>query len=321
MLCVWFAMRTVNTPEKRSKFLSVTAVFNILFAIYLSSSVVFKYEPINGAPMNSCAFGEYALLFLPFAFAYSAAKFSDRLISKTVLYIIGLGTVGFSFSLGAWIPAAIQTGILLVWSLKEDGAIRALLPLAAAICILAVAGVLLISNSQRLDLRFERKLAQISRAQDLDAMTSHRSYIWRESIPLIKEHWVTGQGRESFYGRIRKTSSRSGEDGETVYETEIYDNMHNLYLGLLYSSGLPGLLLFTVALLALFSKSVSTAFRGSTEEIKVWGLLCLLLLAGQIAHGIVGDIFEWRRDIGTIFWACWGALLSVRDRFVLRAKF
>lgn len=312
VFCVYLAARIVNGTRRRRAVLAAVAVFNLFYSLYMAASVYFNFEPVNGALMNSCAFGEYAILAMPFLCCYALERFPGGKTARTLFYFISFASVAASLSLGAWIPAALQIVILAIWSIRRDGAVSALAPILAALLLLAAAGGAALVTNDRIDLRFFGKINQALSVGDLNSMTSNRVYIWKSAMPIMKEHWLTGQGRASFRGEVQKIRYRI-ENGKKESYVQTYDNMHNMYLSLIYSSGIPGLLLFMAAYLLVAAKALRTAHGSSAYDAAVWGLLAVMLLAGQAAHGIVGDIFEWRRDVGVLFWVCWGIMLKFNE--------
>ena len=89
---------------------------------------------------------------------------------------------------------------------------------------------------------------------------------------------------------------------------------------ILYAGGVASLLFFVCAVVFSIIKSWAGLKYNLDEGAVPWSLICLVLLSSQLIYGTNGDIFEARRDVSVIFWACWGLLLAIPDYAELSDK-
>ena len=83
-----------------------------------------------------------------------------------------------------------------------------------------------------------------------DSFGSGRIYIWRNTLPLLRERLLTGGGPDTFSHRMTAVFTRIDENGKTIRRT--IDCAHNEYLNILVNQGLPALLFYLAALLCSF---------------------------------------------------------------------
>ena len=83
------------------------------------------------------------------------------------------------------------------------------------------------------------------RGQAEDSFGSGRIYIWRNTLPLLRERLLTGGGPDTFGRRMTAHFTRVLEDGRVLRRS--IDCAHNEYLNLLVCQGLPALLLLCAA--------------------------------------------------------------------------
>ena len=125
---------------------------------------------------------------------------------------------------------------------------------------------------------------------------SGRIYIWRNTLPLLRERLLTGGGPDTFSHRMTAVFTRIDENGKTIRRT--IDCAHNEYLNILVNQGLPALLFYLAALLCSFVRW----FRrrgGAAAALAGAALLCYAL---QAFFGISTPTCTG------FFWIVWGLL-------------
>lgn len=92
-----------------------------------------------------------------------------------------------------------------------------------------------------------------------DEDMSGRAMIWAETIPMLKNHWITGSGPGSFALDFPNQSDRK----KAVFGDSIVDRPHNIYLNIWYSTGFLSLLLLGWLVLDFYKRCTDPALRMS----------------------------------------------------------
>ena len=127
-----------------------------------------------------------------------------------------------------------------------------------------------------------------------DSFGSGRIYIWRNTLPLLRERLLLGGGADTFPHRMTAVFTRTAEDGRVIRRT--IDCAHNEYLNILVNQGLPALACFLAALICSLSRWFRC--RGGTAAALTGGaLLCYTI---QAFFGISTP------SCTGFFWVFWG---------------
>ena len=129
-----------------------------------------------------------------------------------------------------------------------------------------------------------------------DSFGSGRIYIWRNTLPLLRERLLTGGGPDTFSHRMTAVFTRIDENGKTIRRT--IDCAHNEYLNILVNQGLPALLFYLAALLCSFVRW----FRRRGDAAAALAGAALLCYALQAFFGISTP------PCTGFFWIVWGLL-------------
>lgn len=129
-----------------------------------------------------------------------------------------------------------------------------------------------------------------------DSFGSGRIYIWRNTLPLLRERLLTGGGPDTFSRRMTAVFTRIDENGKTIRRT--IDCAHNEYLNILVNQGLPALLFYLAALLCSFVRW----FRRRGDAAAALAGAALLCYALQAFFGISTPTCTG------FFWIVWGLL-------------
>lgn len=135
-----------------------------------------------------------------------------------------------------------------------------------------------------------------------DGFGSGRIFIWRNTLPLLRERLLQGGGPDTFARRMTAVFTRVQEDGRVIRRT--IDCAHNEYLNILVNQGLPALLLYLSALTC----SLLRWFRrrgGAAAAVTGAALLCYAL---QAFFGISTP------SCAGFFWIVWGLLEAAENR-------
>lgn len=308
ILVLLLAVRVFNSPEKRLRFAKLFVVVNAIFSIDVIMRNYYPMLGFNQSLNNGNTAGVYALLLIPFLCPFALWYLKKGQLALTcILVFLSVMILVTSFSSGAWAAGLVQALVLACFTLKERK--LSLSVIIGTLSFVLVAGVSLNSYNSSFSQYFIREMSQIMSVADADTLTNHRIDIWRATCFLAKRHLFTGLGRDTF-----TTECEANMDllkSEIGYKANMaFDDSHNMYLAALYGGGLPALLLLISALCLSIYAAVRLTLQKDTELLP-WGLIALLMLIGQVIQGMSGDIFDARRDIGVIFWACWGLFLGL----------
>ena len=316
---LYLAMRLIDTSKKRKIFgLAVVAV-NLVFCFDVMFRPDFQILGWNGSLDNGNAVALYSLLTMPFFFCYAFWFFKNNIFIKYFLCTTSLLLIFFSFSSGAWTAAFFQIMIFMYFSLMSK-----------KVSIKAFGGFLILfgvvmtlffcSYGKGYFSFFKREINQITSINNSDILTTHRIYTWKAGIVLASDHLISGNGGGTFEDNFRKNFNYLKE--KIKYNgAENFVQPHNMYISILYAGGIPALLLFLIAFVLSTKKSWSGLRHDVINSGDIpWHLVCSILMVSMAIYGTNGDIFEARRDVSVIFWACWGLLLAIPDYAELSDK-
>jgi len=146
----------------------------------------------------------------------------------------------------------------------------------------------------------------ISTFQITEGTAGNRIYIWRMTLPMIRERPIFGYGLDSY--QIVFPKFRPADWYRTITEPAIPDKAHNDLLQVAVNQGLAGLFSYLVLLIFIF-RSLISAFRRSESKVSRY------LLAGVIAAAI-GYFVQLQFSFSVIsvaplFWIMIGLSMSV----------
>ena len=134
------------------------------------------------------------------------------------------------------------------------------------------------------------------RGKIADGYGSGRIYIWRNTLPLLRERLLLGGGADTFSHRMTAVFTRAAEDGRVIRRT--IDCAHNEYLNILVNQGLPALL----CCLAALACSLVRWFRRSG------GIAAALTGAAVLCYAIQAFFGISTPSSSGFFWVFWGLL-------------
>lgn len=309
---LYLAMRLINTSKKRNIFgLAVVAV-NLVFCFDVMFRPDFQILGWNGSLDNGNAVALYSLLTMPFFFCYAFWFFKNNILMKYFICTTSLLLIFFSFSSGAWTAAFFQILIFVYYSLMLKKI--SIKTLGVFLILFGIAMTLFFCFCGKgYSSFFKREINQITSINNSDVLTNYRIYTWKAGIVLASEHLILGNGWATFEDNFRNKFNYLKE--KIKYSgSESFVQPHNMYISILYAGGLPALFLFLIA----FVLSTKKSWSGLRHDLICsgdipWHLVCFILMVSMAIYGTNGDVFEARRDISVIYWACWGLLIAMPE--------
>ncbi len=151
-------------------------------------------------------------------------------------------------------------------------------------------------------------------------ISNKRFSIWKASVHLLGDKWLTGTGRNYYeYQRIKDTATWLTEEDHT-YLTWSRGNTHNGYLQILVDSGALALVAYLTFLVWCLVKNIRAYARAGR-----WGRRVLALCLAVVAYVLVNNLFETNmvlmstNPIQAIFWFAAGVDISICN-YVERRK-
>ena len=225
----------------------------------------------------------------------------------------------FSFSSGGWSAALFQVLIFMYYALMSKK-----VSIKALGVFLILFGLLITfffcSYGKGYISSFKREIDQITSINNSEVLTNSRIYTWKAGIILASDNIIAGNGWATFEESFRNNYKYLNEKVQ-FRGPEMFVQPHNMYISILYAGGIPALLLFLIAFVLSTKKSWSGLRHDVINSGDIpWHLVCSILMVSMAIYGTNGDIFEARRDVSVIFWACWGLLLAIPDYAELSDK-
>lgn len=191
-------------------------------------SFAFVPRPLFATLGNPNHLGLFCALLVPFFLARRKKKLSIVLIALLI----------FSCNRGAWLSVFITTLYQFKHYWKR-------VVLISALCLIPV---------------FPKVIEAVKgihfplRSCDL----SGRCFIWAETLPMLKHHWLVGSGPGAF--AIDFANNTKGNPS-SVFSGVIVDRPHNMYLNIWYSTGFLSLLIWLYITIDFFINCGDKAMR------------------------------------------------------------
>ncbi len=130
-----------------------------------------------------------------------------------------------------------------------------------------------------------------------DTSTAYRLYIWKESVYMLRDYWLTGIGTGlAPYAKLHKIYGRYTPDAQ---------HAHSLYLQVTCECGAVGLLAM-LGLFLSFVRTMSAAIRGNGErETRVMLIAILSGVLGFLVQSLT-DYSFYNYRVTLVFWAVMG---------------
>ena len=143
---------------------------------------------------------------------------------------------------------------------------------------------------------------EISKGNLDDNFGTDRMYVWKETIKIIPNYWLTGVGIENFYYAF---------DGKplTTYNGMIsYDKVHNEYLQVLITQGVFSFITYILFLSIL-------VFSGIKESYKENKLYLILPVGGYLIQAFFNISVI---DVAPLFYIGLGFLINRNTKSVIK---
>jgi O-antigen ligase len=163
---------------------------------------------------------------------------------------------------------AVIVGAIYVW-LSNGRPVRGRVVAGAACALAGLAGFYLSPAGQMLRSR--------TRWYVEDVRGGGRLVLWRDSLTLAAQHWVTGAGPETFSSEFPRVQSA---ELSRAYPDFYHESAHNILLDTLAAQGVPG----TLALLAIVALGLYAAWLARKTEPVLGGILGACLAASLVSH-------------------------------------
>ena len=145
----------------------------------------------------------------------------------------------------------------------------------------------------------------------IDSGGSGRLKIWKNSLDIVKDNFIVGVGFDNFYlvypnPKINYTITLSIATDDTLHvEKETYqiiDNAHNIYLHILVSTGIIGLIPYLSLLIFTFYKCICSKNK-----------LIFILFGGFLAYSIQAFANISVVQVAPIYYIIIGLILSYKE--------
>jgi O-antigen ligase len=308
---------------------ALAAVMAVIQRAVAPSSVLFVIEPEArsanpfGAFVNRNHFGAWLLLVAAPVSGYCIARLRIHPTSRGH-WRQSLGQVLSSGAVYTALAAFVQVGVLLltvsrsavaglgvaaltIWGFGRSRVAieieRTRLPAALGIAGAALLMIVLFVDTGSWAKRFEQSFGP-------DAGAFSRQTIWRESLPVMRDFWLTGSGAGTYADAMTRYQQTRVWVG-SMYRWAFFNNAHSHYVqvasegGLLI--GLPALLVMvltgTLGLRAVradkgemfWVRVGAAAGLAGLATQSIWEV-ALIMPANAVLAGVVGGLLLYRRD-------------------------
>ena len=140
---------------------------------------------------------------------------------------------------------------------------------------------------------------------------SSRFYIWKKSLPLVKEYFWIGSGPDSF-----EFAFPNDEETKGFLGGKVVDKAHNEYLQIAITLGVPALLIYLSFLLLIFRRAVQAVkLAEGNEKILLYGVMATIM--GYVVQAFFNISTV---PVAPIFWSILGITLAKSTAIINRAK-
>ncbi len=306
MLGYFLTVAIVNSREELCRSVSILSASLLLVSAYglyqnltgdVSAEWIDKemFESIAGRVVstfeNPNMLGLYLILLLPML---AAGVIGEKNWWKKPGYIISFAAgalcLVYTWARGAWLGFIFSAVVfLLMWNRRTMG--------------LLIAGVLALPVM--IPFLPESIVSRFASIGNLtDTSTNYRVYIWRGSVNMLSDYWLTGIGvGEQAFNRIYPYYSFAG--------IEKAPHAHNLFLQLFIEVGVFGFALFAVLLICLMQSGFSLAKHGEDKAVRLIGCGALCGTLAALVQGMT-DYVWYNYRVYFVFWLVIGIVAAAR---------
>ena len=130
-----------------------------------------------------------------------------------------------------------------------------------------------------------------------DSSTSYRVYIWMGTLAMLRHYWFSGIGPgEGAFNIVYP---------DYAYNAVTAPHSHNLFLQILCDTGICGLLVFLILLIAYYRMMFTTIHRETRKTFKILQISALSSVSGFLVEGLTDYAF-YNYRVMLLFWAVLG---------------
>lgn len=225
---------------------------------------------------NPNVLGEYILLVLPVSIGlmWTKKKFAAKVVYAGISAVMAL-TLILTFSRGCWLGILAAAAIFVTFAAgKLWGLALIVLPILPFVLPKSIIN----------------RFTSIGNMED--SSTSYRVYIWMGSLAMIKDFWLSGIGMgQQAFTQVYPFYSYNGI---------IAPHSHNLFLQILVESGIAGIAVFLIIVIA-FLRRIMTGYKAKGEEMSVLMTAMAAGVCGFLLQGMFDNCF-YNYRVMLIFW-------------------
>jgi O-antigen ligase len=280
-------------------FLVALGTFEAFFGLvqYLSGwQKIFTYtkkydlEEATGTYVNRNHYAGFLEMVLPFAVVLAVYQYGKmrrnqhRPTSKMKNITMGAGFQSLLF----WIFISAVIFIAIVFSRSRMGILSSLTCLTVMLCLLRLkqrTGLALSAIFTLLTICFLMWIgiaSPIGRFHDVgrefNQNSGSRISIWRDTLPLIRNHPFIGTGLGSF--PVAFTT------GQKTFLNQFVNHAHNDYLEIASDLGLPAAAMFFISVLFILARTVRTFLSGEGKVVRFTALGCAASIIAILMHSL-----------------------------------
>ena len=299
-LLLYIVITELNTYAKFNVFIHIT-----LFGIFLTG-IYGIYQNFIGIPVlasqvdvsidsnlvgrvystigNANNYAELLVMFLPFFVAtFLNSKKIVHKVFYTIIMIPCLISLLLTYSRSSWIGLVVAVGMFIM--LKKWR-------------LIPVFGLIGLAIFPLLPITITRRIMTIFSG---DSSTNMRFIIWKQTVPLIKDYWVTGigLGPDVFIEMMKNY--------QTIRKAV---HAHNIFLQILVETGILGLVSFLALKVHLFKQTVTVVLNKKIDmAYKNHIIAAISSIFGLLVVALVEYIWHEHR-IMLIYWLMVGLLIA-----------
>ncbi|MBE7009928.1 MAG: hypothetical protein E7418_00375 [Ruminococcaceae bacterium] len=297
MLFYFVAFQTLDTPKKwRAAVVSfvMVAALVALYGIYQNFAGVSSTQSWVDSDMfknikvrvystfdNPNVLGEFLVLLIPVAFAFVWKSRTDgqKLTYSGLLAMLGVCLI-FTWSRGAWLGMALA---LILYCVIMD----------KHFWLLGLVGLCMLPMFLGSDSAIVNRLLSIGNTADTS--TAYRVSIWRASINMIHDFWLSGIGLGSdAFASIYPKYALAGANYAL--------HAHNLFLQLWAETGIAGITSFLILVLMFVKQNFSgTIYRSRNGLDNALSMAMTAGVLGFLFQGLTDNVW-YNYKMVLIFW-------------------
>lgn len=306
MLGYFLTVAIVNSKEELKRSAGIASFSLLLVSVYglyqnftgnISAEWIDQemFDSIEGRVVstfeNPNMLGLYLILLLPMlAAGFIGEKNWWKKPGFILSFAAGAACLIYTWARGAWLGFLFSAAVfMLMWNRRTMGVL--------------IAGVLALPVAIPF---FPKSI--VSRFASIgnltDTSTNYRVYIWRGTVNMLSDYWLTGIGvGEQAFNRIYPYYSFAG--------IEKAPHAHNLFLQLFIEVGIFGFALFVALMICLFQSGFSLAKHGEDKEVRLIGCGALCGTLAALVQGMT-DYVWYNYRVFFMFWLVIGITAAAR---------